>query len=230
MGITQIPTALATIYSPMERYWAGIKDRSGERQAHWPAARQLAPPPRRHLTIRFRRNKRDDSSIKQIYERALLTRISARRLRKQQVARGLLTPFKRKRRCIGSIMSIRLSRTTRTWHFRCRFRSVPTTLGKEIWRTTPFIYSVSDLPVPSSRTGLYLCSSRGLGRQPNRRSRPGVWVSERSIVTNSLSPREWRCGETVLLAGIKPRPRRLAVIRYGNNGAAACRRIFCPTN
>src|SRR5262252_6292488 len=71
--------------------------------------------------------------------------------------------------------------------------------------TTPFIYSVSDLPVPSSRTGLYLCSSRGLGRQPNRRSRPGVWVSERSIVTNSLSPREWRCGETVLLAGIKPR-------------------------
>jgi hypothetical protein len=46
--------------------------------------------------IRFRRNKRDDSSIKQIYERALLTRISARRLRKQQVARGLLTSFKRK--------------------------------------------------------------------------------------------------------------------------------------
>jgi hypothetical protein len=27
MGVTQIPTVLATIYSRHERYWAGIKDR-----------------------------------------------------------------------------------------------------------------------------------------------------------------------------------------------------------
>jgi hypothetical protein len=39
-----------------------------------------------------------------------------------------------------------------------------------------------------------------------KRASHACWVDERGIVTNSLSRRERRDGETAMLAGIKPRP------------------------